>query len=48
MERVPEMVAIGQSDFMLPFYEPDVSKAEDTLREIVKAFRQATGRPLED
>jgi probable F420-dependent oxidoreductase len=48
MEKVPELVAIGQTDFMLPFYEPDVSKAEDKLREIVKAFRQATGRPLED
>jgi hypothetical protein len=44
MDRVPGRVAAGQTDFMLPFYEPDVSKAEGRLREIVQAFRSATGR----
>jgi probable F420-dependent oxidoreductase len=44
MDLVPARVAAGQTDFMLPFYEPDVSKAEGRLREIVAAFRSATGR----
>jgi probable F420-dependent oxidoreductase len=44
MDLVPARVTAGQTDFMLPFYEPDVSKAEGRLREIVQAFRSATGR----
>jgi len=43
MDRVPERVAAGQTDFTVPFYEPDVSKAEARLREIVEAFRAVTG-----
>ena len=43
MDRVPERVAAGQTDFTVPFYEPDVSKAEARLREIVEAFRGVTG-----
>ena len=37
--RVPARLAAGQTDFTVPFYEPDVSKAEARLREIVEAFR---------
>lgn len=48
MEKLPALIAAGQSDFMLPFYEPDVSKAEAKLRPIVAAFRAATGRPQVD
>ena len=44
MERVQERTVAGQTDFTVPFYEPDVSKAEGMLREIVDAFRGATGR----
>jgi probable F420-dependent oxidoreductase len=43
MERVPARLAAGQTDFTVPFYEPDVSKAEARLREIVQAFRGVTG-----
>ena len=43
MEKVPARLAAGQTDFTVPFYEPDVSKAEARLREIVEAFRGVTG-----
>jgi len=44
MDRIPGRTAAGQTDFTVPFYEPDVSKAEGRLREIVDAFRSVTGR----
>jgi probable F420-dependent oxidoreductase len=44
MDRVPERLAAGQTDFTVPFYEPDVAKAEGRLREIVQAFQSVTGR----
>jgi probable F420-dependent oxidoreductase len=43
MEKVPARLAAGQTDFTVPFYEPDVSKAEARLREIVEAFHGVTG-----
>ncbi|MDB5393985.1 MAG: hypothetical protein JWM91_1491 [Rhodospirillales bacterium] len=45
MERVPELVAVGQTSFTCPFSPPrDRAAAEAKLREIVQAFRSATGR----
>lgn len=45
MERVPEFVAVGQTVFSCPFNPPrDRAVAEEKLREIVDAFRSATGR----
>ncbi len=45
MEGVPGRVAVGQTNFMLPFRpSADAQVAEDKLREIVQAFRAATGR----
>jgi len=43
MDKVPARLAAGQTDFTVPFYEPDVSKAEARLREIVQAFHSVTG-----
>jgi probable F420-dependent oxidoreductase len=43
MDAVPARLAAGQTDFTVPFYEPDVSKAEARLREIVEAFRAIAG-----
>ena len=31
MERVPAMIDVSQTDFVLPFYEPDPAKAEGRL-----------------
>jgi probable F420-dependent oxidoreductase len=46
MERVPEMVAAGQTDFTCPFRAPaDPAETEAKLRGIVVAFRGAVGRP---
>jgi probable F420-dependent oxidoreductase len=42
MDKVPARLAAGQTDFTVPFYEPDVSKAEARLRAIVEAFRAVT------
>ena len=45
MERVPEMVALGQTDFTCPFRPPaDPGEIEAKLRDIVSAFRGAVGR----
>jgi probable F420-dependent oxidoreductase len=45
MERVPEMVAAGQTDFNCPFRAPtDPAETEAKLRAIVVAFRGAVGR----
>jgi probable F420-dependent oxidoreductase len=43
MEKVPARLAAGQTDFTVPFYEPDVTKAEARLRAIVEAFHGVTG-----
>jgi probable F420-dependent oxidoreductase len=43
MEKVPARLAAGQTDFTVPFYEPDVSKAEARLRTIAEAFHGVTG-----
>lgn len=45
MDRVPERVAAGQTDFTVPFGpSPDPMETEARLREIVQAFRSATGQ----
>jgi probable F420-dependent oxidoreductase len=45
MERVPEFVAAGQTSFTCPFMPSgDRAATEAKLREIVSAFRGATGR----
>jgi alkanesulfonate monooxygenase SsuD/methylene tetrahydromethanopterin reductase-like flavin-dependent oxidoreductase (luciferase family) len=45
MERVPEMVAAGQTDFTCPFRpSADSGETEAKLRGIVVAFRSAVGR----
>ena len=47
MERVPAMVAIGQTSFTVQYMPlPDQAANEAKLREIVNAFRSAVGRPL--
>jgi probable F420-dependent oxidoreductase len=49
MAAVPDLVAAGVTDFRTAFKLPDdPSAADDHLREIVTAFRSATGRPLPD
>jgi alkanesulfonate monooxygenase SsuD/methylene tetrahydromethanopterin reductase-like flavin-dependent oxidoreductase (luciferase family) len=48
MDRVPDRVAVGQTDFVCPFSAPrDPQEVEAKLREIVQAFRGATGRQQE-
>ncbi len=45
MERVPERVAVGQTDFTVPFAAPrDPGAMDAKLREIVGAFGTVTGR----
>ena len=45
MARVPEFVAAGQTSFTCPFMPSgDRAATEARLREIVQAFRSATGR----
>jgi alkanesulfonate monooxygenase SsuD/methylene tetrahydromethanopterin reductase-like flavin-dependent oxidoreductase (luciferase family) len=47
MAAVPDLAAAGVTDFRTSFKLPDdPSAAADHLREIVAAFRTATGRPL--
>ena len=47
MERVPAMVAIGQTSFTVQYMPlPDQAANEAKLREIVNAFCSAVGRPL--
>jgi probable F420-dependent oxidoreductase len=49
MERVPALVAVGQTDFAFPFRPlPDPAASEAALREAVAAFRAAVGRPAAD
>jgi probable F420-dependent oxidoreductase len=44
MEKVGARIAAGQTDFIVPYYNPDVSQAEGNLRKIVEAFDSVTGR----
>jgi alkanesulfonate monooxygenase SsuD/methylene tetrahydromethanopterin reductase-like flavin-dependent oxidoreductase (luciferase family) len=47
MSAVPSLVEAGVTDFIAPLRVPaEREEAEEMLRPIVAAFREATGRPL--